>query len=151
MRLFGFFISVVLISLTSCNYNHFEKHIRFEKNNWTKFNELDIIIPVLADKTYDFTGNIITDSTYNNRKMEVGFYLYLPSGEERLSDLTFRILDYEYQILGEKTENGIINQVEFKKNLFNAEDGNIKLKMVLHSQYYDNTGIIGIDLFVKEK
>lgn len=141
----------VIAIFSSCNSNHFEKSIRFENNNWIKFNNLEFEIPVEAGNSYSFSGNIITDSTFNKRKMEIGFYLYLPSGEERLSDMTFRILDFEYQPMGKITTNGILNEVTFKENVRSSESGKIKLKVVLHSQYYDNPGIIGLDLFVKEK
>lgn len=155
MRKIGFFLSilslVIISSFTSCNSNHFEKNIRFENQNWVKFNELDFEIPVEAGKTYDFFGNIITDSTFDKRKLDLGFYLYLPSGEERLSDLNFRILDFEYKPLGEITDEGTTNHVTFKENIRSIESGKIKLKIVLHSQYLDNPGIVGLDLLVKEK
>jgi len=140
-----------MITFSSCDSNHFEKNIRFEHKNWIKFHELNYEIPVESGKIYNFTGNIITDSTFNRRKIDLGFYLYLPSGEERLSDLSFRVLDFEYQPLGEKTAEGIYNKITFKENIRSAESGKLKLKIVLHSQYYDNYGIVGLDLFVKEK
>jgi len=155
MNKIGIYIAIISLSIvfsfSSCNSDHFQKSIRFENNNWNKFNELEYEIPVEAGKTYDFSGNIITDSTFTKRKIELGFYIFLPSGEERLSDLEFRILDFEYKALGEKTEEGIQNQVMFKEKLQSAESGKLKLKIVLHSQYLENTGIIGLDLFVKEK
>lgn len=83
--------------------------------------------------------------------MELGFYIYLPSGEERLTDLTIRILDFEYNTLGKKTKEGIILPVNFKENIQSEESGEMNLKIVLHSQYYDNTGIVGLDLLIKEK
>jgi len=53
--------------------------------------------------------------------------------------------------LGKKTEKGIIVPTIFKENISSEEDGEIDLKIVLHSQYYDNPGIIGLDLMVEEK
>jgi hypothetical protein len=144
------FIFLVFI-LNSCSQNHFEKEIRFENNNWNKFNELELNIPIEAGETYDFFGNIYTDSTFNRRKLELGFYLYFPGGEKRLSDLNFRILDFEYQPTGEKTELGFKKSIAFKENIQSEQSGNLRLKIVQHSQYYDNFGIIGLDLFVKEK
>lgn len=130
---------------------HFEKKHRFNNKNWFKFNDLKYEIQVEAGKTYSFSGNIITDSTYQHRKMEIGFYLFLPSGEERLSDQTIRILDYDHLPLGEISENGIILPVEFKKHLLASENGVLRLEISQHSQYLDNFGIIGLDLFVIEE
>lgn len=155
MKKISFYIAIfsltIAFSFSSCNSNHFQKNIRFDNQNWKKFNELKYEIPVEAGKTYDFTGTFITDTTFNRRKLEIGFYLYLPSGEERLSDLEFRILDFEYKALGEKTNEGIKNHLVFKENLPIAKSGKLKLNIVLNSQYYDNYGIVGLDLFVKEK
>lgn len=142
--------AIVLISFVSCNSNHSKQEIRFPNNNWIKFNELEFNLAVEAGKSYDFSANLITDTLFNRRKIDIGFYAYLPSGEERLSDLTFRLLDYEYQSLGEKTPNGIINEFILKENLHSSESGNLKVKIVLHSQYYDNPGIIGLDFIVNE-
>jgi len=142
----------LLWMITACqNSNHFDKKHRFENNNWFKFNDLKYDIPVNAGETYSFTGNIITDSSYQNRKIEIGFYLILPSGEERLSDQSIRILDYNYLPVGENTEAGISVPVDFKKHLSVSENGILKLQISLHSQNLDNFGIIGIDLFVKKE
>lgn len=149
MRRFWFIFLVFTFS--SCIQNHFEKEIRFENNNWIKFNELEFNIPIDAGETYHFYGNIYTDSTFNRRKLELGFYLYLPSGEKRLSDLNYRILDFEYRPTGEKTELGYKKQIVFKENIRSEQAGNLRLKIVQHSQYYNNYGIIGLDLMVKEK
>ncbi len=141
----------LVFTFSSCIQNHFEKEIRFENNNWNKFNELEFNIPIEAGETYSFYGNIYTDSTYNRRKIEIGFYLYLPSGEKRLTDLNYRILDFEYHSMGEKTDLGYKKQIVFKENIHSEQAGDLRIKIVHHSQYYDNYGIIGLDLMVKEK
>jgi len=151
MHRFYILIIFIIIVFSSCSSTHFQDEVRFDNNNWTKFNELEFNIPVEADKTYSFSGHIITESTFNRRKIELGFYMVLPSGAERLSDLNFRILNFEYQPLGEKTEIGFQKEVLFKKDLLVNDDGILNLKIVLHSQYYDNFGIVGLDLFVNEK
>lgn len=146
-----FLYLIILIAFISCKPStHFEEKIRFVNNNWNKFNELNFDIPVEAGKSYNFKGNIITDSSYLNRKMEIGFYLFLPNGENRLEDQIIRILDYEYQPLGEKTEEGIQLAVNFKDHLIINESGILKVQIVFHSEKLDNFGIIGIDLFVFE-
>lgn len=142
----------LLVLLLSCQpSHHFDKKHRFENNNWLKFNDLKYEIPVEQGKSYSFSGNIITDSSYQHRKMDIGFYLYLPGGEERLSDETIRILDYDYLPLGEKTGDEIILPVVFRKHLQVSESGILKLQISLHSQYLDNFGIIGLDLFVEQE
>lgn len=142
----------LLILLSACQpSHHFDKKHRFENNNWVKFNNLKYEIPVEQGKSYSFTGNIITDSTYQYRKMDIGFYLYLPGGEERLSDETIRILDYDYLPLGKKAGDEIILPVVFRNHLQISETGILKLQISLHSQYLDNFGIIGLDLFVEQE
>lgn len=138
--------------LMSCQPSyHFEKKHRFENKNWVKFNDLKYEVPVEAGKRYSFSGNILFDSTYHQRKIEIGFYLYLPDDEERLSDYSFRVLDYDYLPIGEKTENGYSLALEFKKQLLLSESGLLTVQISHHSQYLDNFGIIGLDLFVEEE
>jgi len=72
MRKACFLFSLIAILLSSCTNLHFEEKIRFENNNWIKFNDLNIKIPVEAGKSYSFSGNIITDSTYTNNHQNSG-------------------------------------------------------------------------------
>lgn len=110
-----------------------------------------MLIPMEADNNYDFFGIIKTDSSFERRKIEMGFYLTLPSGEERFIDQTYRILDYEYQPLGTWKGSAFENNITFRENIFSDETGLAKLSIVLHSQYYNNPGISGLTITVKEK
>ena len=149
-KLLSFFI--ILVVLTSCKPStHFEKTIDFERDNWVKFKNLEYSIPVEAGKTYSFNGAITTDSNYTHRKLELGFYLYLPSDEQRLEDKTIRIRDLEYQPLGDKVSDGYILQESFKKKLKINESGILKLQIVLHSSQLNNFGIKRIKLSVIEE
>lgn len=146
-----FLFIIIAIGFISCNPStHFEKKTNFESSDWNKFNDLTYHIPVEAGKSYTFEGVIITDSTYTHRKMELGFYLYLPGGEERLSNHSIRIRDYEYEPLGEKTQIGYRMSVMLKKNLNIEEDGDLKITISLHSQYLNNFGIKSFNLLVFE-
>ncbi len=141
-----------MISLAACKPSiHYEKKINFPNSDWTKFNSLEYQIPVEAGKFYSFEGIIITDTTFSQRKIEIGFYLYLPGGEERLEDQFIRILDLEYKPLGTKTKEGYQVKIPFKKHLRINETGILKLQIVYHSQYLNNLGIISFDLSVSEK
>lgn len=146
-------ILIILLSILafSCsNSTIFERKHRFENNNWFRFNELIYEVDVEAGEKYAFDGIIITDSTFKSRKMELGFYLYLPDGGKRLEDQSIRILDYEYQQLGKKTEMGFELPVSFREELIINETGKLKIKITNHSQYVDNYGIIGIDLIIRK-
>ena len=142
--IFIFLISIITYSCT--NSSVFEIQHRFKDNNWFKFDEFNYELEVEAGQNYRFDGIIITDSSYKNRKMELGFYLYLPEGGKRLEDKTIRILDFEYHALGKKTTNGFELPVTFKENLKINSNGLLKIKIILHSQYTDNFGIVGFDL-----
>ena len=142
---------VVLISLVSCQPStHFEETVEFDHNNWVKFNDLNFNIPVEAGKTYSFNGSITVDSTYTRRKLEMGFYLYLPDDAQRLEDKTIRIRDFEYQPLGHKTDKGYVLKQNFKQKLRINESGILKLKMVLHSSHLNNYGIKKLKIIVIE-
>ncbi len=149
-RYFSFL--VVLIALVSCQpSNHFEDTIEFDNNNWMKFSDLDFEIPVEAGKTYSFNGSITVDSTYTRRKMEIGFYLYLPDDAQRLEDKTIRVRDFEYQPLGRKTNEGYVLDQKFKQKLRIDESGILKLRIVLHSEHLNNYGIKQLHLIVVEE
>lgn len=142
---------MIFIGLISCNPSaHFQKDTQFEQANWVKFNTLKYDIPVEAGKSYSFNGIITTDTVYTKRKMHIGFYLYLPSGEERLEDKTIRILSNEYIPLGEKKDGSYEIKTSFKQNILIKETGNLKLQIVHHSQYLDNFGIKNFKLIVNE-
>lgn len=146
-----FFFFIILIGLSACTPSaHYEKNVIFEKANWNKFNNLEYQIPVEAGKTYSFEGIITTDTVYTIRKVELGFYLYLPSGEERLSEQTIRVLDYEYLALGDKTPEGYQVKQLLKEGLSIHESGILKLQVVHHSQKLDNYGIKSFALKVSE-
>jgi gliding motility-associated lipoprotein GldH len=146
------FFIIIILGLFGCKPSaHFEKNIEFENNNWRKFDNLEFNIPVEAGKIYSFEANIITDTNYTRRKLELGFYLYLPGDEERLEDQTIRIRDLEYRALGTKTEKGYQIKKSLKNNLLINESGILRLQIVHHSQYLDNFGINSIKLSVIEK
>jgi len=146
-----FVILLIVLGFSACTpENHYERAIRFKNSNWIKFNELKYDIPLEAGKSYSYDAILIVDSTYHQRKIKLGFYLEFPSGETRLLDKTVRLLDNEFQSLGEKTDVGYQYEIAFRKHLKTNETGILKAEVVLHSQYYDNYGIIGFDLFVKE-
>jgi len=148
---FAIFSILIIFLMGSCQPSpHFEKHIRFKNANWNKFTELNYEIPVEIGKSYTFAGKILTDSNYTRRKLGIGFYLYLPSGEKRLDDQEIRIRDFEYKALGEKDQKMYILPVIFRKNLSIDESGNLKLIITQNSQFVDNFGIIGLDLTVTE-
>ncbi|NPD44489.1 MULTISPECIES: hypothetical protein [unclassified Lentimicrobium] len=146
--IFIFLLSIIAYSCT--NSTVFETQQRFEDNNWFKFDEFNYEIEVDAGQNYSFDGTIITDSNYKNRKMELGFYLYLPEGGKRLEDKTIRILDFEYQALGKKADNGFELPVTFKQDLKIKSDGLLKIKIILHSQHTDNFGIVGFNLSARK-
>ena len=149
-KLLSFFI--ILVVLTSCKPStHFEKTIDFERDNWVKFRNLEYRIPVEAGKIYSFNGAITIDSNYTPRKLELGFYLYLPNDEQRLEDKTIRIRDLEYHPLGDKVSDGYILQESFKKKLKINESGILELQIVLHSSQLNNFGIKRIKLSVIEE
>lgn len=146
--------SIILLSLLafSCsNSTVFEHNHDFSNNNWVRFDEINYEVDVEAGQKYIFEGNITIDSSYNSRKMELGFYLYLPNGGKRLEDKTIRVLDYEYQHLGTKTKQGYELPVVFKNELSINEGGKLKIKITNHSQHLDNFGIISLDLLIKKK
>jgi len=146
------FFIIIILGLFACKPSlHYEKNIKFENNNWRKFDNLEFKIPVEAGKIYSFDANIITDTNYTRRKLEIGFYLYLPGDEERLEDQTIRIRDLEYHALGTKTEKGYQIKKSLKNNLLINESGILRLQIVQHSQYLDNFGINSIKLSVIEK
>lgn len=151
MKQIQLFILISIFSISCTNQVVFEENHRFKDNNWFRFDDLIYEINVEAGKVYSFSGNIITDATYKSRKMDLGFYLYLPSGVHRLDDKSIRILDYEFHHLGEKTKDTYILPVIFKDELKISESGLLKIKISNHSQYVDNLGIIGLDLIIKEK
>ena len=146
--IFIFLISIITFSCT--NSSVFETQERFEDHNWFKFNEFNYELEVEAGQNYSFDGVIITDSSYQDRKMELGFYLYLPDGGKRLDDKTIRILDFEYQALGKKTDNGFELPITFKEDLKINNNGLLKIKIILHSQHTDNLGIVGYNLSVRK-
>ena len=147
-----FLFFIIIIGLSACKHQaYYEENVIFENADWNKFKTLEYQIPVEAGKTYSIEGIIITDSNYIRRKVEIGFYLYLPSGEERLSDHVIRVLDYEFQHLGIKTQEGFEVRQFFKEGLSISESGMLKLNIVHHSQYLNNYGIKSFDLVVSEK
>ena len=150
MRNTIFIILLSIIAYSCTNSSVFETQQRFKDNNWFKFDEFNYEIEVEAGQNYSFDGIIITDSSYKSRKMEIGFYLYLPEGGKRLEDKSIRILDFEYQTLGKKTINGFELPVIFKENLKINSNGLLKVKIILHSQHTDNFGIVGFDLSAKK-
>ena len=142
---------IIILSLSACKSSiHYEKSLEFKNNDWGKFDDLKFQIPVEAGKSYSFTATIITDTNYIRRKLEIGFYLYLPGDEERLEDQTIRIRDLEYHALGIKTEKGDQLTKNLKKNLMINESGILRLQIVHHSQYINNPGIISFHLSVIE-
>ena len=143
---------VILLALVACQpSNHFEETIAFDNGNWRKFNELNFEIPVEAGKTYSFNGSITIDSNYTQRKLELGFYLYLPGDAQRLEDKTIRIRDFEYQPLGIKTDEGYVLKQNFRQNLKIDESGTLKLNIVLHSTHLNNFGIKQLKLNIIEE
>jgi len=147
-----FLFFIIVIGISACKKSaYYEKNVIFENTDWNKFETLEYQIPVEAGKTYSFEGIIITDTNYTRRKVEVGFYLYLPSGEERLSDHVIRVRDYELQQLGSKTQKGFEVRQFFKEGLDISESGMLKLNIVHHSQYLNNYGIKSFGLVVSEK
>lgn len=147
-----FFILLVSLLAFSCsNSTVFEHQHHFENKNWVRFDDINYELEVETGQKYNFRGTITVDSSYKSRKMELGFYLYLPDGGKRLEDKTIRILDYEYQHLGTKTEHGYEIPVELKKELSINEGGKLKIKITNHSQHLDNFGIISLDLIAKKK
>ncbi len=146
-----FLILLISTLFLSCsNSIVLEKKHHFENNNWFRFDEIIYELEVEAGQKYTFEGFITTDSTYNNRKIDLGFYIYLPDGGTRLGDKSFRILDYEYQHLGEKTNKNYQLPVVFKEELSINQSGKLKIKIVNHSQYVDNNGIISLELLAKK-
>lgn len=145
-------ILIITILLGACQVpSHFENNHRFVNNNWIRFNDLVYEVPVEAGDTYSFHGNLITDSLFQQRKLELGFYLYFPDGEKRLEDQTHRILDFEYKALGKKTDIGFELPLVFKKDIQVSESGLLKVVISNHSQYLDNLGIIGLDFYVEQQ
>ena len=144
-------IIVSVLAFSCTNATVFERNHRFENNNWFKFEDLLYEVNVEAGENYCLEGFIITDSTFKSRKMNLGFYLYLPEGGSRLDDKSIRILDYEYQHLGNKTKFGYELPVIFKDELSINESGKLKIKITNQSQYVDNYGIIGLDLLIRKK
>ncbi len=152
MNKYFFFFIIIIISFSACKPSvHYKKIIKFENSDWMKFNNLEYQIPVEAGKVYSFEGIFTLDSLYTQRKLELGFYLELPGGEERLEDHSIRILDFEYQPLGIKTKEGYQIKKTFKKQLRINETGMLMLQIVHHSQYLNNMGIISFELSVSEK
>ena len=149
-KLLSYFI--IIIIFTACKPStHFEQTIEFERDNWVKFKDLEFEIPVEAGKTYSFIGSFTTDSIYTRRKLELGFYLYLPGDEQRLEDKTIRVRDLEYQALGDKVSDGYLLQETLKKKLMINEAGLLKLQIVLHSSQLNNYGIKRLKLKVIEE
>lgn len=143
---------VLIISFISCSRStHFEQDTRFSNNNWIKFNDLVYTFPVEAGKEYTFFGELLTDSTFQQRKIEIGFYLYLPDGSERLEDKTIRVLDFDLNPLGEKKNNEFLLPIDLKNSLQIKESGSLKVVITNHSQYLDNFGFAGFRLKVIEK
>lgn len=139
------------LAFSCSNSTVFENNYRFENHNWFRFDEIIYEIEVEAGQKYSFEGAITTDSSFKARKMNLGFYLYLPEGGKRLDDKSIRILDYEYQHLGTKTKYGYELPVVFKDELSIYESGKLKIKIINHSQHVDNFGIISLELLIKEK
>lgn len=142
---------VSFLAFSCSNSTVYEHNHRFENSNWDRFDELLYEVEVEAGQKYLLEGTITTDSSFKNRKMDLGFYLYLPEGGKRLDDKSIRILDYEYQNLGTKTKYGFELPVVFKDELSINESGKLKIKIINHSQYVDNFGIVSLNLLIKKK
>ncbi len=146
------FIILLIFNLLSCTSNyHFEQSDRFKDHNWVKFNDLEYSFQVEAGKEYTILGELHTDSTFRQRKIEVGFYLYLPDGSERLEDKSIKVLDYDLNPLGKNMNGEFILPINVKSNLLIKESGTLKLVISNHSQYLDNYGFAGLKIMAIEK
>jgi len=147
-----FYLTMLFFALTACQPPvYYQQEVKFENSNWIKFNDLNFDIPVEGGKTYSFEAIITCDSNYLKRKLKIGFYASLPSGEERLDDQEIRILDYEYHPLGIKTNGNYVIRKILKEKMLISETGILKLEIVHHSQYLNNYGLLSFNLLVSEE
>ncbi len=149
MRYFYFLLLVIVI--TSCQSGvSFQQKTEFPKNNWIKFNNQNFKIPVEADKTYTFKAILITDSSFKERKLEIGLYLEMPNEENRSTNYTLRVLDNEFKPMGIKTDQGNELTQTLRQKFLITESGIINAEVVLHSPKYDNYGIVSFELLLIE-
>lgn len=149
MKYFSFLLLVIF--LASCQSgNTFHQKVEFPKNNWIKFNNQNYEIPVEADKTYTFKAILITDSSFKERKLEIGLYLEMPNEENRSTNYTLRILDNEFKPLGVKTNQGHKLTQILRQKIHITESGIMKAEIVLHSPKYDNYGIVSFEILLIE-
>jgi hypothetical protein len=107
---------------------------------------LVIVLGILVDNAI-----VVTDSTFEQRKIKIGFNLNLPNGEFRGTNHSLRILNNKFEPLGEKIKNGFLLKENLRRNFSTTKSGTIDAEIIFHSSKYDNNGIVSFTLEVIEE
>ena len=152
MKVFKYLLLLLIVAFGSCKPEiHFRQTEYFAEHNWVKFKKLNYKIPVESEKSYSFNAIVVTDSTFEQRKIKIGFNLNLPNGEFRGTNHSLRILNNKFEPLGEKIKNGFLLKENLRRNFSTTKSGTIDAEIIFHSSKYDNNGIVSFTLEVIEE
>jgi gliding motility-associated lipoprotein GldH len=137
----------------ACQHRHPEEFIHtFPGNTWDRFQKLYFEFPVMDIKySYDLFLKVKHDSTYPFRNFYINIVLELPSGEERIKEFDFKMMNDDGSFTGQPENDALIITFPLWQDLKFSQEGLCKLEIEDLIPRTEITGIQALVLSINQK